>query len=150
MNKFIFRRKLVLQRGHCDPSGAIIPRQLFELFDVNTWMMFEDAFNINRANIGSRFGIMGFPLVGVNAEFQKQIEFGDTIEIASSVAEFRRSSFDVAHDVFRDEELVIRGSETRIWATTSHDDPGKLSAVAVPKEVRDRLSNTNVTSCLDQ
>ena len=43
------------------------------------------------------FGIVGIPLVDAGARFIAPAKFGDVVEIASQVSEFRRSSFDVAH-----------------------------------------------------
>ena len=57
------------------------------------------------------------------------------IEIASRVAEFRRSSFDVTHRITIDGELAVDGGETRVWAARSADDPERISAAAIPAEV---------------
>jgi 4-hydroxybenzoyl-CoA thioesterase len=51
--------------------------------------------------------------VDVHLDCRKAVKFGDTIEIASRVAEFRRSSFDVDHRITIDGELAVAGSETR-------------------------------------
>ena len=49
----------------------------------------------------------------VRLDCRKAVKFGDTIEIASRIAEFRRSSFDVDHRITIDAELAVAGSETR-------------------------------------
>jgi acyl-CoA thioesterase FadM len=51
--------------------------------------------------------------VDVRLDCRKAVKFGDTIEIASRVAEFRRSSFNVDHRITIDGELAVAGSETR-------------------------------------
>jgi 4-hydroxybenzoyl-CoA thioesterase len=63
------------------------------------------------------------------------VSFGEHIEIASRVAEFRRSSFDVEHQVLRGGDVAAIGGETRVWAVRNEDDPEKISARPIPPEV---------------
>ena len=76
-------------------------------------MLFEAALGVRRQDIAKTFGIVGFPLVNVRANFLKPVKLGDVIEIASRVAEFRRSSFDVDHRTI-DGELAVDGGESRL------------------------------------
>ena len=73
------------------------------------------------------------------ANFLKPAKFGDVIEIASRVAEFRRSSFDVEHRISIGGELVVDGGETRVWAARDKADPEKIAAVVIPSEVIGRF-----------
>ena len=84
-----------------------------------------------------------FPLVDARANFLKPIKFGDNVEIASRVSEFRRSSFDVEHHSSVDGELAVEGGETRVWAVRSKDDPEKIAATAIPEQ-RDRQIRAGV------
>jgi 4-hydroxybenzoyl-CoA thioesterase len=74
-------------------------------------------------------------LVDVRLDCRKTIRFGDEIEIASRIAEFRRSSFDVEHRVTSGGELAVLGGETRVWAVRNKNDPDKISARPLPDEV---------------
>ncbi len=78
---------------------------------------------------------MGIPLVDARANFLKPCKFGDVIELASRVSEFRRSSFDVEHKVTIGGELAVEGGETRVWAARAKDDPDKIGAIAIPPEI---------------
>jgi 4-hydroxybenzoyl-CoA thioesterase len=78
---------------------------------------------------------MGIPLVDARANFLKPVRFGDTIELASRVSAFRRSSFDVEHKITAGGELAVEGGETRVWAARAKDDPDKIGAVAIPSEI---------------
>jgi 4-hydroxybenzoyl-CoA thioesterase len=121
--------------GHCDPAGMVFVSRFFELFDTNTWMLFETALGIKRQNIAVTFGIMGFPLVGARANFLKPVKFGEIIEITSKVAEFRRSSFDVDHRITVDSELAVDGGESRVWTVSDKSDPNIITSTAIPIEV---------------
>ena len=83
-------------------------------------------------NSRQTFDIIGIPLVDARANFLKPAKFGDVIEIASRVTEFRRSSFDVEHRITVGGELAVDGGETRVWAARNKDDPEKIAAVAIP------------------
>jgi 4-hydroxybenzoyl-CoA thioesterase len=134
-NAFTFRRQVTIEWGHCDPAGIVFNPRFFEFFDRNTWMLFESALGVKPPDLASRFGILGIPLVDARANFLKPAKFGDTIEIASRVSEFRRSSFDIEHIITLGGDRAVEGGETRVWAGRHKDDPEKMSAAAIPPEV---------------
>lgn len=135
MTSFVFRRQVTIEWGHCDPAGIVFNPRFFEFFDTSSWLLFEAALGVKPENLASTFNIMGIPLVDARAEFRKPAKFGDTIEIASRVSEFRRSSFDIEHRVSVGGELAIEGGETRVWAARHKADHEKIGAVAIPPEV---------------
>ena len=124
---------MIVEFGHCDPTRMVTPKHLFEYFDNGTWSLFEAALGVARRDFLDVFGIL--PLVDVRLDCRKTVRFGDEIEIASRVAEFRRSSFDVEHRVLSGGELAVLGGETRIWAVRNKDNPEKISARPLPDEV---------------
>ena len=135
MTSFVFRRQLTIEWGHCDPAGIVFNPRFFEFFDTSTWLMFDAALGVKPEDLATTFGILGIPLVDVRAEFRKPAKFGDTIEIASRVSEFRRTSFDIEHRISVGGELAIDGGETRVWAARDKDNPEKIGAVAIPADV---------------
>ena len=135
MTTFVLRRKLTIEWGQCDPAGIVFNSRFFEMFDTSTWMLFEAALGVKPQELAATFNIMGFPLVDARANFLKPAKFGDAIEIASRVSEFRRSSFDVEHKIMTDGQLLVDGGETRVWAARDKVNPDKVGAVAIPAEV---------------
>ncbi len=132
---FTFRRHLTVEWGQCDPAGIVFNSRFFEMFDTNTWLLFEAALGVKPQDLGAHFGIIGIALVDTRGNFLKPVKFGDTIEIASRICEFRRSSFDVEHHITRGGELAVEGSESRVWTVRRKDDPDKIAAGAIPPEV---------------
>jgi 4-hydroxybenzoyl-CoA thioesterase len=130
-----FRRQLTVEWGDCDPAGIVFNPRFFEFFDANAWLLFETALGVKHHEIAAAFDILGIPLVDARANFLRPIKFGDTIEIASRVSEFRRSSFDVEHRISIGGELAVDGGETRIWAIRRKDDPEKMSSTPIPAAV---------------
>jgi len=133
LTTFVFRRQMIVEFGHCDPVRMVTPKHLFEYFDNGTWSLFEAALGVNRQDFLNVFGIL--PLVDVRLDYRKNLSFGDGIEIASRIAEFRRSSFDVEHQVLIGDEVAVLGGETRVWAVRDKNDPEKISARPIPDEV---------------
>ncbi len=140
MASLTFRRQLTVEWGDCDPAGIVFNPRFFEFFDANSWLLFESALGVKQQQLASTYGIVGIALVDARANFLKPAKFGDTIEIASQVGEFRRSSFDVEHRISIGGELAVEGGETRVWAVRSTDDPEKIAAATIPKDVIAKFS----------
>jgi 4-hydroxybenzoyl-CoA thioesterase len=126
---------MTIEWGHCDPAGIVFNSRFFEFFDTSTWLLFDAALGVKPPDLTKTFGIMGIPLVDARANFLKPAKFGDTVEIASRVTEFRRSSFDVEHRITVGSTLAVEGGETRVWAARHEHDPDKIGAVPIPAEV---------------
>ena len=135
MASFTFRRQLTIEWGHCDPAGIVFNPRFFEFFDASTWLLFEAALGVKAHDLASTYHIVGIALVDARANFLKPIKFGDTIEIVSRVAEFRRSSFDVEHRLSVNGTLAVEGGESRVWTVRDKNDPDKIAAAPIPPEV---------------
>jgi 4-hydroxybenzoyl-CoA thioesterase len=139
MGNFVNRRQFTIEWGHCDPAGIVFNSRFFEYFDWGTWMLFEAALGVKPPEFGPTYGIMGIPLVDAGARFLAPARFGDTVELASQVSVFRRSSFDVAHQLYVHGVLAVEGSETRVWAVRDAADPSKIKSQPIPPEVTARF-----------
>ena len=135
MASFINRRQLTIEWGQCDPAGIVFNSRFFELFDSSTWLLFQAALGVKPHQLAASFGIIGIPLVDARANFLKPVKFGDVIDIASQVSEFRRSSFDIEHRLSIDGELAVEGGETRVWAVRDKANPEKIGATPIPGDV---------------
>jgi len=129
------RRQFTIEWGQCDPAGIVFNARFFEMFDASSWLLFEKALGVKPHELSDAFGIIGIPLVDARADFLKPAKFGDVVEIASRVKQFRRSSFDLEHRITVGGELAVDGGETRVWAARDTADPDKIGAVPIPAEV---------------
>jgi len=132
---FTFRRQLTIEWGHCDPAGIVFNPRFFEFFDASTWLLFEAALGVKAQDLASAYNIVGIALVDARANFLKPARFGDVVELASRISEFRRSSFDVEHRLSVNGTLAVEGSESRVWAVRDKTDPDKITTAAIPPEV---------------
>jgi 4-hydroxybenzoyl-CoA thioesterase len=139
MSNLLTRRQFTIEWGHCDPAGIVFNSRFFEFFDWGTWLLFEAALGVKPHELGSVFGIVGIPLVDASARFLAPARFGDVVELTSQVTEFRRSSFDVTHQLYVDGAVAVEGRETRVWAVRDAADPSKIKAQHIPPEVTARF-----------
>jgi 4-hydroxybenzoyl-CoA thioesterase len=135
MASLVSRRQFTIQWAHCDPAGIVFNSRFFEYFDWGTWTLFEMALGVRPPELAGAFGIVGLPLVDAGARFLAPARFGDVVDVASQVSEFRRSSFDVAHLLSIGGEVAVEGRETRVWAIRDPADPAQIKAEPIPAEV---------------
>jgi 4-hydroxybenzoyl-CoA thioesterase len=140
MTSFVNRRQFMIEWGHCDPAGIVFNSRFFEFFDWGTWTLFEAALGVKPHELGPTYGIMGIPLVDAGARFLAPARFGDVVELTSRVSEFRRSSFDVEHQLLVHGALAVEGKETRVWAARDAVDPSKIKSQPIPPEVTARFA----------
>ncbi len=134
MGDFVSKRHFKIEWGHCDPAGIVFNARFFEFFDTATWIMFETALGVKQRDLAKTFDILGIPLVDARANFTVPAKFGDMVEMHSQISEFRRSSFEIRHQIFVDGKLGIDGSETRVWAVLD-PETGALKTRPIPETV---------------
>src|SRR3954453_13961000 len=139
MANLVSRTELIVEWGYCDPAGIVFNARFFDYFDIGTWLLFEVALGVKRSEIAAAFGIIGYPVVDAKARFIAPVKFGDRIEIASSVKEFRRSSFDVEHRISNKGKIAVEGQETRVWTGRSAENPSQLKSLPIPADVKERF-----------
>ena len=104
-----------------------------------SWSLFEAALGVRPPHLAAAFGIDGLPLVDASARFIAPARFGDRVELTSQIVSFRRSSFDVGHQLFVSSTLAVEGQETRVWAGRDPADASKLKSQPIPREVIERF-----------
>ena len=88
------------------------------------------------SKITETFGVT-MPLVDVRGRFLQPAKFGDKVELTATIGEFRRSSFDVKHALWKDGHLAADGQETRVWVAREAGD--RLRARPIPPEIVERF-----------
>jgi 4-hydroxybenzoyl-CoA thioesterase len=133
-NMLINRRVVRIEWGDCDPAGIVWYPRYFGMFDAATASLFEKAGWLKPVML-ARFDAVGFPMVDTRAQFHIPSKYGEDIIIESQIAAWRRSSFDVAHRVFKGDKLAIEASEIRVWVGKHPDDPTAIKSRPIPEEV---------------
>jgi 4-hydroxybenzoyl-CoA thioesterase len=135
---FVSRRTIKIEWGDCDPAGIVYFPRYVEYFDACTAGMFEAA-GFPKQQMLKQFDMAGFPMVDLHVRFLIPSSFGDEVTVESTVAEWKRSSFIVRHQLFRGSDLAVEGQETRVWTQYDTANPGRLKSMAIPEEVKARF-----------
>ncbi len=121
--------------GDCDPARIIYYPKYFELFDRAAELLF-DSVGLPWHELYGKDGVNGLPLLDASANFRMAVKFGDTLEIESWIEEWRRKTFLIRHDVFKDGALAVEGRELRAWAVDDPERPNGIRADVVPVSVK--------------
>ncbi len=136
---FVNRTKIRVEFGDCDPAGIVFYANYFRWFDQCTSALFQAA-GMPLKQLLKSHGVVGIPLVDAQARFIIPSSYGDELEVESSVAEWRKSSFVIGHRFFRLGVLLVEGSETRVWAASHPSEANRMKAVPLPEEIIRKLS----------
>lgn len=115
----------------CDPARLVFYPRFFEWFDRATWTLFRKA-----GLEGENLGEVIFPLVDIKASFAAPVRWGERFEVASTILEWRRSSFRVLHEGRVGEAVRCVSEETRVWSVPRD---GGIVPTEIPREIRDAL-----------
>jgi 4-hydroxybenzoyl-CoA thioesterase len=134
------KRNVRITWGDCDPAGIVYYPRYFEMFDESTVALFERALGMTKYQSQKEFDFAGYPMVDTRAKFSIPNRYGDDVEIESTIAEFRRSSFDIQHRMLKNGALSVECSETRVWVGRDPADASKIKAIPIPQAVIDRFN----------
>ena len=131
---FTNTRKLLIEWGDCDPAGIVFYPRYFAWFDACTAGLFA-AVRLPKPEMIAKYKLLGIPMVDTHARFIVPSKFGDEVSIVSTITEFRRSSFDVRHQIMRGDILAVEGFETRVWTVRDPENPERIKSQSIPAEV---------------
>ncbi len=128
-------KRVRIEWGDCDPAGIVFYPRYFAIFDACTSELFERATGLTKYEMTRKYDFVGIPMVDTRAKFIIPSRFGDDVDIESTVAEFRRSSFDIRHRLLKAGALAVEGFETRVWVGRNPDDPEQIKSKPIPDEI---------------
>jgi 4-hydroxybenzoyl-CoA thioesterase len=129
------RYRVAVEFGDCDPAGIVYfpnfhrwmdaaSRHWFVLRGIPDWRVTE-----------ARWGVIGTPIVDSQTRFMKPAVYGDRLSIETTVAEWRSKSFVQQHRIWRGEDLLVEGTEVRVFVGRGDGGHG-IRGVLVPDEIR--------------
>ncbi len=133
-------RTVRIEWGDCDPAGIVFYPRYLAIFDASTTALIECALGMTKHQYLKVYDFGGHPLVNTHARFLVPTRFGDDVVVESTVAAFRRSSFDVRHRLTKGGQLAVEGFETRVWVRGDPTTPEGMKSSPLPREVIERLS----------
>jgi len=133
------RKEIHVEWGDCDPAGIVYYPRFFEYFDSCTNALFERA-GFRKQEMLKTFGLLGIPMIDTRAQFYAPAAFGDTVVVESRITEWGRSSFQVAHKLYKGDQLAAEGSEKRVWTVRDSAVEKGMRSEPIPQEVKDRFA----------
>src|ERR671936_814061 len=106
--------------GDCDPAGIVFYPRFYAWMDLTSHVLVRALGIPREAMIAPNPRLVGFPVVGTQAEFLAPARMDDRIEVRTWVARVGRSSLSLRHEVVRLETdgsatPVARGREDRVF-----------------------------------
>ena len=132
------RKTIHIEWGDCDPAQIVHYPRYLAYFDACTTALFRKA-GLSKRQMLKTHQIVGIPMVDLRVSFRAPSRFSDTVIVESEITKWGRSSFCVRHRLFNRGVLVVECFETRVWAALSADDPEKIEAKPVPREVIEKF-----------
>ena len=130
--------KIRVEWGDCDPARLVFYPRYFAWVDASLHHMLEWV-GLDHDVLKEKYNIRGLALGKVGMSFNSPGFFRDRLTITTRVAKLGGASFEIEHEIKRDETLLLTGQEVRIWTTESPAHASGISATQIPEEVRQLL-----------
>ena len=127
---------VAIEFGDCDPAGIVFFPNFSRWMDAASAGFFRRCGVPPWRELEAQRGIVGTPLLEIGTRFVQSATYGQTLEIATHVAEWRAKVFVQLHRVTRDGALICKGREVCAFVRRDPAEPGRLRAVAVPDDIR--------------
>ena len=125
-----------VQFGDCDPAGIVFFPNYSKWMDASSLHFFmECGLPPWRELIKSR-GIVGTPLLEINTKFRQPSTYGETLQVHTSIVEWRAKVFIQKHVVMRGDALICEGLETRAFVIHPEGEPDRIKAIPVPEDIK--------------
>jgi 4-hydroxybenzoyl-CoA thioesterase len=135
----VSQKRIVVEYGECGPAGIVYAPQYMRWFDACTMALFENA-GLPLARLFQEQGVIGIPVVKVEASFLTTCTDGDELLAQSTVSRWGTSSFVVHHLFSKGGVSVVEGFETRVWTERDLHHPERVRSRPLPPQVVDCLS----------
>jgi 4-hydroxybenzoyl-CoA thioesterase len=130
--------------GDCDPARIVWFPNFFRWIDAASRHFFVECGVPPWHETEKSLGVIGTPLVDTHAKFVKTASYGDTLQIHTSIPEWRGKSFVQRYRVTRESEegaaggadVIMECDEVRIFAARKEGDPTGIRAVPAPEEIK--------------
>ena len=122
--------------GDCDPAGIVFFPNFSRWMDAASLNFFVSCGVLPWRELVKTAGIVGTTLLEINTRFLRHATYGETLEIETSVIEWRAKVFIHSHVVKRGPDVICEGTETRIFIKRDPDDPARLYGIPIPPDIR--------------
>ncbi len=125
-----------VQFGDCDPAGIVFFPNFSRWMDAASLHFFVSHGVLPWRELVKTTGIVGTPLLEISTKFIRPATYGETIQIHTSVIEWRAKVFIHKHLVMRGDTLLCEGLETRAFVIHPPGEPDRIKAMPVPEDIK--------------
>lgn len=133
------RRNVIRYRiafSDCDPAQIAFYGNYFRWFDTASNEFMTACGVPNWRETERQRGIIGIPVIDVQADFLAPATYGEDIEIESFVDSWSGSSFVMRHIARRGDTVLARGREVRVFAVRDPADSLRIRVVPIPEDIK--------------
>jgi 4-hydroxybenzoyl-CoA thioesterase len=127
-----------VQFGDCDPAGIVFFPNFSKWMDASSLHFFMKCGVPPWRELVKSTGIVGTPLLEIHTKFLRPATYGETLQIHTSVEEWRDKVFIQQHRVRRGDDLLCEGHETRAFVIHPPGAPDRIKAIPVPADIKAR------------
>jgi 4-hydroxybenzoyl-CoA thioesterase len=135
MNKTVIF-EVQVQFGDCDPAGIVFFPNFSKWMDASSLNFFVQCGVLPWRELVKTTGIVGTPLLEIHTKFMRPATYGETIQIHTSVQEWRDKVFIHRHIVKRGDDLLCEGTETRAFVIRPPGEPDRIKAIPIPADIK--------------
>ncbi len=132
--------EIKVQFGDCDPACIVFFPNFSKWMDASSLHFFMECGVPPWRELIKTTGIVGTPLLEIHTKFMRPATYGETLQVYTSVEEWRDKVFIQKHVVKRGEDLLCEGLETRAFVIHPAGEPNRIKAIAVPADIKARCS----------
>jgi 4-hydroxybenzoyl-CoA thioesterase len=106
--------------GDCDPAGIVFYPRFYAWMDNVSHVLAREMGIPRESMIPPGADMLGFPVVGTQAQYVAPARIDDVLEVRSWVSRVGRTSLSLRHEIVRieadaAETLIVRGREDRVF-----------------------------------
>jgi len=125
-----------VQFGDCDPAGIVFFPNYSKWMDASSLHFFMECGLPPWRELIKTRGIVGTPLLEINTKFRQPSTYGETLQVHTSIVEWRAKVFIQKHVVMRGDALICEGLETRAFVVHPEGEPDRIKAIPVPEDIK--------------
>jgi 4-hydroxybenzoyl-CoA thioesterase len=128
---------ITVEFGDCDPAGIVFYPNFSRWLDSACRWFFTRCGVPPWRETEASHGILGTPIVHSTVRFMRPATYGDRLVIDTAIRQWKHRSFVVEHAIHRDEEVLVRATEVRVFARRIPGDLHRIEAVPIPDFIRE-------------
>ena len=128
--------ELQVMFGDCDPAGIVFFPNFLKWMDAASLHFFVQCGVPPWRELVKTRHIIGTPLLEINTRFLRPATYGETLQVHTTVEEWRNKAFVHRHLVKRGDDLLCEGTEIRAFCVRLPEEPDRIRAIPVPEDIK--------------